>query len=98
MASGGKRPGAGRPKGSRNKRNQELVDAVKSEGITPLEYLLGVVRDEGEEIPRRIDAAKAAAPYCHARLQPVDHEGSNAQRVVVAGAFKWQPPQPKPST
>jgi hypothetical protein len=42
------------------------------EGLTPLDYLLGIMRDEEAEDARRQDAAKAAAPYVHARLANVD--------------------------
>jgi hypothetical protein len=34
----------------------------------PLEYLLGIMRDKGQDARSRLDAAKAAAPDCHARL------------------------------
>lgn len=95
---GGKRSGAGRPKGAPNKRTAEQVEAVKATGMTPLEYLTSVFQDVGADEARRIDAAKAAAPYCHAKLQPVDGEGDTTQKHKVAGAFKWQPPQPKPLT
>lgn len=73
----------GRPPGSRNKRTVAAVERIASEGLTPLEFLTSVYRDLTEEMPRRIDAAKAAAPYCHARLQPVDKDGDPAQKVTV---------------
>ena len=38
-------------------------------GQTPLEFMLEVMRDEDNEYEARMDAAKSAAPYCHARLQ-----------------------------
>ena len=41
----------------------------------PLDYLLSIVRDESQDRPARVDAAKAAAPYCHARLSSLDHRG-----------------------
>jgi hypothetical protein len=40
-------------------------------GITPVEYLLEIVRDENQDQAVRIDAAKAAAPYCHPRINAV---------------------------
>ena len=92
MANGGARPGAGRKPGGRNRITQEAV-AKASGGLSPLDYLLGIVRDEGEEASRRIDAAKAAAPYCHAKLQPVDGNGDTTQKHEVKGALTWQAPQ-----
>ena len=88
MAVGGARPGAGRKKGGHNKLTEEAVVKASKTGILPLDYLLKVMRDEGEEIPRRIDAAKAAAPYVHAKLQPVDKEGDTAQKVVAEVIFR----------
>lgn len=41
-------------------------------GITPLDYLLGLLRDEDQPQETRIDAAKAAAPYVHAKLANID--------------------------
>jgi hypothetical protein len=74
-APGGKRPGAGRPKGSKNKATVERQAVITADGITPLDYLLKVVRDEGELRPVRIDAANKAAPYVHPRLAAVEHTG-----------------------
>lgn len=93
MARGGKRPGAGRKPGAATTRTREIADKAASEGITPLEYLLSVMRDAGVDEAKRIDAAKAAAPYVHPKLQPVDHDGDTTQKTQVAGALVWQPPQ-----
>jgi len=65
---GGKRPGAGRPKGSKNTRSVELALKAHEGGITPLEYMLSVMRDESATQPRRDDMAKAAGPYLHPKL------------------------------
>lgn len=86
----------GRTKGTPNKGTQkraELTAKLADEGITPLEYLLSVMRapvpielqnivnteDASEDVLRalsswhaqRVDAAKAAAPYVHPRLNAV---------------------------
>lgn len=76
MARGGPRPGAGRPAGARNKRTIEQAGAIEASGMTPLEYLRSVYQDEGADEARRIDAAKAAAPYVHSRLASIEHSGS----------------------
>jgi hypothetical protein len=64
-------PNAGRKKGSRNKRTVALAEAsheaIRS-GSTPLDFLLQVLRDPAKDDRLRLDAAKAAAPYCHQRL------------------------------
>ena len=46
--------------------------AVAQEGETPLDFLLRVMRDKREKKAVRMDAAKAAAPYLHARLSSVE--------------------------
>jgi hypothetical protein len=72
MARGGARLGAGRPAGSPNTRTRELVAAVEAEGITPLAFLLGVMRNEKQDLCTRLDAAKAAAQYVHPKLSAVE--------------------------
>ena len=92
MARGGARPGAGRKPGGRNKMTQEAI-AKGTDGLSPLDYLLSVMRDAGADEAKRIDAAKAAAPYVHPKLQPVDGEGDTTQKTQVKGALVWQPSQ-----
>ena len=55
--------------------------------MTPLEFMLNIMRTEPSEMlePRellaaqtlRFEAAKAAAPYVHPRLAAVEHSGPN---------------------
>lgn len=47
------------------------LERVRKGGITPLDYMLQVMRDESVEPAKRLDAAKAAAPYVHPRLASV---------------------------
>ncbi len=69
MASGGKRLGAGRPPGARNRKTVETIRAVEESGMmTPLAYMLSVIHDTGHDTTIRLEAARAAAPYMHARL------------------------------
>lgn len=82
---GGKREGSGRKIGTANKKTREIADRAAAEGITPLEYMLEVMRDDQAELPRRDDMAKAAAPFIHPRLQTTKLEGSEED-----GSFKHQ--------
>jgi hypothetical protein len=88
MAHGGARTGAGKPKGSVSKLDKVVREKALQSGLTPLDYLLGLLRDEGQNQDTRIDAAKAAAPYVHAKLANIDmkakHEG-NVTMMVVSG-------------
>lgn len=78
---GGARPGAGRKKGEPNKKTAETRAAVEASGMTPLEYMLHVMRDAGEDSPRRLAAAAAAAPYVHAKLSSIELTGANGGPV-----------------
>lgn len=69
---GGKREGAGRKKNAPNKRTAEIQQKVESTGITPLEYMISIMRNETLEQRERLSAAVAAAPYVHAKLTSVE--------------------------
>ena len=68
---GGKRPGAGRPKGSLNKTTVARDKAIADSGLTPLGYMIDMLRDEDRTQEERQWAAKSAAPYMHPRLEAV---------------------------
>ncbi len=76
MASGGQRLGAGRKAGAHNKASIERQAKVAASGLTPLDYLLSVMRDEANDMGERVDAAKAAAPYVHPKLANIEHSGT----------------------
>jgi hypothetical protein len=54
-----------------NKASIKRQAEVAASGLTPLEYLLTVVRDKRAARAVRIDAAKSAAPYVHPKLSSV---------------------------
>jgi hypothetical protein len=83
MARGGKRDGAGRKAGSLTKRTRQVAEGVIGEGQTPLEYMLGVMRDPTKEHALRADMAKAAAPYVHARLAAIEHTGKDGGPLTL---------------
>lgn len=68
MASGGKRPGAGRPAGAVNKATAKREAEIRAAGITPLDYMLDILRNESAEKDDRMWAAEKAAPYVHPKL------------------------------
>ena len=70
MPRGGKRPGAGRPRGAISKSTRAILEAVAAGGEMPLEYMLRIMRDPREPAARRDEMAKAAAPFLHPRMQP----------------------------
>jgi hypothetical protein len=88
---GGARAGAGRKAGSATKRTREIADNAAAEGLTPLEYMLEVMRRSSDhEDPKvqvareamRFEAAKAAAPYIHPRLATVEHTGADGKDLI----------------
>lgn len=83
----GKKTG-GRKKGSRNKAPSkaaivaQAIGVAAADGIMPLDYMLGVVRDAKADPGRRDDMAKAAAPYCHAKLASIEHTGKDGAPLI----------------
>jgi len=79
MAARGRKPGTpktgGRKKGTKNKKTAAMQAEIKAAGLDPLTYMLKVMRDVKDTPERRLDAAKAAAPYVHARLASVEIQG-----------------------
>lgn len=75
VGHGGARPGAGRKPGSTTRKTREIADRAASEGITPLEYMLNILRDEDANPAVRFEAAKHAAPYIHPKLSSIEAAG-----------------------
>lgn len=100
-------PNSGRKKGTRNKNitMQQLHAELMDSGISPIEYLMSIVRapvppalqaqiDKGNLSrdvinalmiwdARRLEAAKIAAPYCHAKVAPISADGDAIQPVTL---------------
>lgn len=61
------------------------------EGLTPLEYMLQVMRTEPSDaldekgllqaMTLRFEAAKAAAPYMHPKLASIEHTGKDGKAI-----------------
>src|SRR3954468_4693505 len=68
MARGGKREGAGRPKGARNLRMRDMHDAAAAGGEMPIAYMLRVMRDKDAPSLRRDAMAKTVAAYFYPRV------------------------------
>jgi hypothetical protein len=83
MAKGGAREGAGRKPGVPNKRTVVAIEKAEASGLMPLDYMLAVLRDHQAPPEDRMEAARNAAPYVHAKLAPVDAKGDTARTVEV---------------
>jgi hypothetical protein len=87
MAKGVK-TGGGSRRGIPNKASAAKAAAIAESGLTPLDFLLSVMRNDSAEIGDRLDAGKAAAAYVHPKLQPVDGKtGSTEVRARVSVEF-----------
>ncbi len=85
MPRGGPRAGAGRKKGAVSKATaarKALIEEALNQGLTPLDYMLQVLRDPTQEKHVRLDAAKSAAPYMHPRLAAIEHSGDKDNPVA----------------
>jgi hypothetical protein len=90
---GGKRPGAGRKAGVPNKKTAALQEAVAASGVTPLDFMLNIMRSEpppeaSAEVrlsvqAMQFEAAKAAAPYVHAKLSSIEMEASVTTKTLA---------------
>ena len=91
MGRGGKRAGAGRPKGAAAKIDAEARAAAHASGQTPLEYMLEVMRNPQIDARRRDQMAAAAAPYVHHRLSSTEHSGpgDGPVQVQIFTGFKY---------
>ena len=92
MPRGGARPGAGRPRGSKNKgatlttttpsRFERIRQRALDDGkILPLDWFMGVLNDPDATDDERTEAAKAGAPFMHPRLEAVAFQGLPGQKT-----------------
>jgi hypothetical protein len=95
MAKGGVRPGAGRPKGSKGKQapdetgfSRDIVRASVNADMTPLQYMLNVMRNPEADQTRRDRMAQAAAPFVHARMADNRFGKKDAQAEAATAAIE----------
>ena len=71
MPRGGRRVGAGRPRGSATKRTRAVANAAAELGHSPLSYMLDVLANPKTSPARRDRMAENCAPYMHPKLNAV---------------------------
>lgn len=86
----------GRQRGVKNKASVEREKAVAASGITPLEFMLNIMRGKPPEglgpvellafTGMRFEAAKAAAPYVHPKLANIEHSGPDGGPMALVVA------------
>lgn len=92
---GGAREGAGRKRGAIRKATAAAQAKAAEGGILPLDFMLAVMRDETAKREERLDMAKAAAPYVHAKLSSVEAKVDADVGVLVG--VEWRIVDPVPS-
>ncbi len=84
----GKKTG-GRKRGVGNKATGKIKAdklAIAASGLTPLEYMLGVLRDPRVDKERRDRMAGQAAPYVHPRLTSIGGTPDQPVELVITWA------------
>ena len=83
---------AGRPKGSRNKRTQEILDLLSSRGDKdPLDFLSEIVSGNGQyPVELKVTAANYLLPYKHSKCGATPAPRYISEPVVL--------PHPRPQT
>ena len=107
MARGGYRPNSGPPKGTKYRPRgskkqtkpdeipQDIVDKAEAENLSPLEYMLNVMNDEGADKNRRDRMAIACAPFIHSRKgEGLGKKDEASERAKTAGAGRFSASAP----
>ena len=111
MARGGARPGAGRPKGRKpdwmpkkadEKRpvpetKAEIKATAIEDGISPLDLMLSLMRDEEQPLDLRIKMAQLAAPFVHQKPGELSGGKKGEQAVKAAKAANRFAPATAPN-
>lgn len=84
MARGGKRPGAGRPKGVPNKATRPMREAAREYTEQALLTLAEIMKDEDQTGPARVAAANALLDRGYGKpAQPIDGDGEGGAIPVA---------------
>ena len=91
MTHGGKRKGAGRPKGVEAGTKAERLAASLGKGqTTPLKYMLNMLNNPKVSIEKKMWAAKEAAPFVHSKSASLNTTISGDDDKPVAVTIGWR--------
>ena len=85
MPHGGRRQGAGRPRGSGNRFTKDISEMLGNMQ-SPLEFMLEIMNNPNNDQRERLDAAKAAAPFIHPRIAHIEMKAEIEQPQYVINA------------
>ena len=75
----------GKPKGTKNRATKELIDKLSSSGMTPVEFMTAVFRDDFKPMELRLEAASRVAPVLSCdKVCPCDHTRKHSRRRRLA--------------
>lgn len=84
MAAGGKRAGAGRPAGRRNKVTADIKELAQSYGEEAIKSLVEIVRDGEAPHAARVSAVKELLDRGYGKAkQALEHSGGMTYNVVT---------------
>lgn len=78
----------GSRKGIPNRATAAREAAIAASGLTPLDYMISVMRDANNPTDTRLDAARSAAPYVHPKLAQTQITGKDGGPIQVEDATK----------
>lgn len=83
MAHGGKRPGTGRPAGSKNKRSQEIEDRLEDLGVDPIEGMAMIAADPNSTPELKLQCYKELAQYVAPKRKAIDMTTTHAGEMTI---------------
>lgn len=86
MSSGGKRDGAGRPKGRMNNRTEKLLDrfADKYPDWCPLEQMIQIANEEQTPVDLKVQCCSKVAAYLYSKPKSEIAVSSDTKLDIVA--------------
>ena len=88
---GGKRAGAGRPRGvTAGTKHERLEKMLRKGAKTTLQYMLNILNDKKTSPEKKMWAAEKAAPFVHPRLASVDQKIKGEEGEPVEIEVKWK--------
>jgi hypothetical protein len=81
MATG--RKTGGRRRGTPNRATGAKRAEILASGLSPIDFMVSVFRDETQPLTVRLVAARSVAPFCHPRLSTLDIGGQEDKPTQV---------------
>src|SRR5262245_44442377 len=79
---------AGRKRATPKRENKQKLEAIEASGLTPLDYLLSVMRNPKAKAALRFVAAREAAAYIHPPVAPIDSAVARLLGTLLTGIVK----------